>query len=67
MKTREAWDPNSSAFLSSGGAAPGPKEGRFGTAQALAKRLSLDASIMPGLFSYCACKRKNAALSGTVN
>ncbi len=67
MKTREAWDPNSSAFLSSGSAASGPKEGRFETAQALEKRLSLDASIMPYLLSYCACKRKNAALSGTVN
>jgi hypothetical protein len=41
MKTQEAWDPNSCAFLSSGGAVPGPREGRFGTAQALEKRLSL--------------------------
>ncbi len=40
---------------------------RFETAQALEKRLSLEASIMPYLLSYCACKRKNAALSGTVN
>jgi hypothetical protein len=37
------YDPNSCAFLSSGGAAPLPKEGRFGTAQALAKRLSYEA------------------------
>jgi len=51
MKTREAWNPNSRAILSYGGAASGPKEGRFETAQALAKRLSLEASIMPGLFS----------------
>ncbi|MDH4455339.1 MAG: hypothetical protein QE570_19405, partial [Verrucomicrobiota bacterium] len=43
-------DPNSCAFLSSGGAAPGPKEGRFGTAQALKKRLSLRACTMPGAF-----------------
>jgi len=33
--------PNSRAFLSSGGAAPGLKEGWFETAQALEKRLSL--------------------------
>jgi hypothetical protein len=33
--------PISRAFLSSGGAAPAPKEGRFETAQALKKRLSL--------------------------
>ena len=38
---REGLDPISRAFFSSSGAAPGPKEGRFGTAQALAKRLSL--------------------------
>ena len=44
--------PNSCAILSSGGAAPGPKEGRFGTAQALEKRLSLRACTMPGIFSW---------------
>ena len=41
MGGKKKYDPNSCAILSSGGAAPGPKEGRFGTAQALAKRLSL--------------------------
>ena len=62
-----------------------PKEGRFGTAQALQIVTSSSAAffssirpsgspltnttmcLMPGIFSYCACKRKNAALSGTVN
>jgi hypothetical protein len=43
---KDGWqkkDPNSCAILSSSGAAPGPKEERFETAQALEKRLSLRA------------------------